>query len=129
MSDKYKHHDKPRQETSNDTDVSQNEFQGLYIRNSHTVSVTQTEVQGLLLIQAALQAAVEAAIIAFGNDSNHNVQQLQKISQSLDVHQFQSQTTVIEDSGEITVLQTEVQVDVVVQAAINLLAQLLLKIG
>ncbi|WP_075982726.1 spore coat protein [Bacillus massilinigeriensis] len=129
MSDKYKHSDKPRQETKNDTDVSQKEIQGLFIRNSHTVSVTQTEVQGLLLIQAALQAAVEAAILVFGNDNHKDVQQLQKISQSLDVHQFQSQTTVIEDSGEITVLQTEVQVDVVVQAAINLLAQLLLKIG
>lgn len=33
------------------------------------------------------------------------------------------------DSGEVTVSQTELQIDVVVQAAIQLLAQLALKVG
>ncbi|MHC0038011.1 spore coat protein [Pseudoneobacillus sp. C159] len=118
-----------RQSGSNRTDVDQYEYQGLVIRNSHTIQVTQTEVQGLLLIQAALQAAVEAAILVLGGSGNKEVKQLQKIAQSLDVNQVQKQSVFIEDSGEITVLQTEIQVDVVVQAAINLLAKLLLKIG
>jgi len=118
-----------RQSVKNSQDIDQYEKQGLIVRNSHTVNVTQTEVQGLLLIQAALQAAIEASIVVLGSDENNNVRQLQRVAQSLDVTQVQSQLTVIEDSGEVTVTQTEVQVDAVVQAAINLLAQLLLKIG
>jgi hypothetical protein len=117
-----------QQEANNHTDVDQYEYQGLVVRNSHTVQVTQTEVQGLLLIQAALQAAVEAAIIVLGNNSQNDIQQLQKIAQSLDINQVQKQSVYIEDSGEITVAQTEIQVDAVVQAAINLLAKLLVKV-
>ena len=117
------------QHSRNTTNVRQSETQGLVVRNSHTVQVTQTEVQGLLLVQAALQAAIEASIIVLGSSQDNNVQQLQKIVQNLDVNQMQNQTITIEDSGEVTVTQTEVQVDIVVQAAINLLAKLLLKIG
>jgi hypothetical protein len=117
-----------QQDANNHTDVDQYEYQGLVVRNSHTVQVTQTEVQGLLLIQAALQAAVEASIIVLGNNSKNDIQQLQKIAQSLDINQVQKQSVYIEDSGEITVAQTEIQVDAVVQAAINLLAKLLVKV-
>lgn len=121
--------ERSRQNVRNNTNVDQTEIQGLVVRNSHTVVVTQTEVQGLLLVQAALQAAIEAAIIVLGSNSDNNIQQLQKVAQSLDVSQMQKQTICIEDSGEVTVNQTEVQIDVVVQASINLLAQLLLKIA
>ncbi|MHC0038010.1 spore coat protein [Pseudoneobacillus sp. C159] len=117
------------QSSHNNLDVDQFEFQGLIIKNSHSIQVTQTEVQGLVLIQAALQAAIEAAIVVFGSHGSKEIKQLQKISQSLDVTQVQKQFVKIIDSGEVTVLQTEVQVDVVVQAAINLLAQLLVKFG
>jgi hypothetical protein len=118
-----------KQSVNNHIDVDQVEIQGLVIKNSHTIQVTQTEVQGLLLVQAALQAAVEATILAFGNNAGADVRQLQKIVQSLDVNQIQKQSVYIEDSGEITVAQTEIQVDAVVQAAINLLARLVLKVG
>jgi hypothetical protein len=118
-----------KQSANNQIDVDQIEIQGLVIKNSHTIQVTQTEVQGLLLVQAALQAAVEATILAFGNNAGTDVKQLQKIAQSLDVNQIQKQSVYIEDSGEITVAQTEIQVDAVVQAAINLLGRLVLKVG
>ncbi|MHC0038012.1 spore coat protein [Pseudoneobacillus sp. C159] len=119
-----------RQSADNHLDVDQFESQGLVIKNSHKIQVTQTEVQGLLLIQVALQAAVEAAILVLGhNNCGNDVKQLQKISQSLDVDQIQKQSVYIEDSGEVTVAQTEIQVDAVVQAAINLLARLLVKVG
>ncbi|WP_066300574.1 spore coat protein [Bacillus sp. FJAT-29937] len=121
--------ERSRQNVRNTTNVDQSEYQGLVVRNSHTVTVTQTEVQGLVLVQAALQAAIEAAIVVLGSNSDNNIKQLQKVAQSLDVSQMQKQTIVIEDSGEVIVNQTEVQVDVVVQASINLLAQLLLKIA
>ncbi len=55
--------------------------------------------------------------------------ELQRISQSLDVNQMQTQTVIIENSGEVVVTQTEIQVDAVVQATIKLLAKLTLDIG
>ncbi|KIL43680.1 spore coat protein [Jeotgalibacillus campisalis] len=124
--EKEKYTSKP----SNTIDVSQSEYQGLYIRDSHNVDVTQTEVQGLLLVQASLQAAIEAAIVILGSGENSgDLKKLEKIAQSLDVSQYQAQTVAIVDSDGITVRQTEVQIDVVVQAAIQLLAQLMLKLG
>jgi hypothetical protein len=118
-----------RQRIRNNTTVNQTEIQGLLIENSHNIQVAQTEVQGLLLVQAALQAAIEAAIVVLGTNENNNIRQLQRISQSLDVAALESQTLIIRDSDGITITQTEIQVDVVVQAAINLLAKLLIQIG
>lgn len=120
---------KAPQQTENNLEVNQFQYQGLFIRNSHTVDVTQTEVQGLVLVQAALQAAIEAAIIAFGSDDNADVRNLQKIAQNLEVTQSETQRVAIIDSDGVTVRQTEVQIDVVVQAAIQLLAQLIIKFG
>lgn len=117
------------QKAENNLEINQYQDQGLFIRNSHTVDVTQTEVQGLVLVQAALQAAIEAAIVVLGSNDNADVKNLQKIAQSLEVTQAESQRVAIIDSDGITVRQTEVQIDVVVQAAIQLLAQLVLRIG
>lgn len=117
------------QKTDNNIEVNQSQYQGLFIRNSHTVDVTQTEVQGLVLVQAALQAAIEASIIVLGTDENADVKKLQKVAQNLEVSQAETQSVAIIDSDAITVRQTEVQIDVVVQAAIQLLAQLVLRIG
>lgn len=109
---------------TNNIDVLQSENQSLVIRNSHEISVAQTEVQGLLLVQAALQAAIQATILSFGETDNDAVKKLEELSQSLDVTQVQNQGVLIEDSDGITITQTEVQVDAVVQAAIQLLAKL-----
>lgn len=80
-----------------------------------------------MLVQAALQAAIEAAIIVLGSNENADVQNLQRIAQSLEVTQSESQRVAIIDSDGITVRQTEVQIDAVVQATIQLLGQLALK--
>ena len=117
------------QNTEDNLEVIQSQNQGLLIQNSHTVDVTQTEVQGLVLVQAALQAAIEAAIVVLGSNENADVSNLQRIAQNLEVTQTESQSVTIIDSDAITVRQTEVQIDVVVQAAIQLLAQLALRVA
>ena len=103
------------QNTEDNLEVNQIQNQGLVIQNSHTVDVTQTEVQGLVVVQAALQAAIEAAIVVLGSNENADVSSLQRIAQNLEVTQTES--------------QSEVQIDVVVQAAIQLLAQLALRVA
>jgi len=66
------------QKAENNLEVNQYQDQGLFIRNSHTVDVTQTEVQGLVLVQAALQAAIEAAIVVLGSNDNADVKIFKK---------------------------------------------------
>lgn len=106
------------------------ETQGLFIRNSHDIEVTQTEVQTLVLVQTSLQAAIEAAILVFASHEKElDTSKLEAISKNITAVQFQSQNVVIEDSDGITIRQTEVQTEVVVQTVINLLAQLLAKLG
>ncbi|MEK5184966.1 hypothetical protein [Solibacillus sp. FSL W7-1324] len=117
------------QNTEDNLEVIQTQNQGLFIQNSHTVDVTQTEVQGLVVVQAALQAAIEAAVVVLGSNENADISNLQRIAQNLDVTQTEIQNVTIIDSDAITVRQTEVQIDVVVQAAIQLLAQLALRVA
>ncbi|WP_079527405.1 spore coat protein [Solibacillus isronensis] len=117
------------QNTEDNLEVIQTQNQGLLIQNSHTVDVTQTEVQGLVVVQAALQAAIEAAVVVLGSNENADVSNLQSIAQNLAVTQTETQNVTIIDSDAITVRQTEVQIDVVVQAAIQLLAQLALRVA
>lgn len=115
------------QRTDHSIENAQAELQRLVIRDSHNIAVTQTEAQGLALVQASLHAAIEAVIILFGDDPR--VSQLQRVSQSLENLQLQAQSVRIENSDGIVVTQTELQLEVVIQAAINLLAQLVAKIG
>lgn len=117
------------QKTGNTEEINQSQDQRLFIRNSHNVDVTQTEVEGLVVVQAALQAAIQAVVVILGSNEDADVKKLQKIAQSLEVTQIESQRVAIIDSDGITVRQTELQIDVVVQAAIQLLAQLVLKVG
>jgi len=53
--------------------LTQAETQGLTIVNSHDVTVTQTEAQGLLIIQAALQAAIQASAVVLGTQATTTV--------------------------------------------------------
>jgi len=116
------------QDITNTLRNTQTELQTLVIRNSHNIQVVQLEAQALLVIQAALQAAIQATVAVLGNQDN-NVRELQRISQNLTALQSQTQSIVIDNSDGISVNQVELQVDIVVQAAINLLAQIALKLG
>ena len=108
--------------------TSQRELQSLVVRNSYNINVVQTEAQALVVVQAALQAAIEAAITVLGRNDN-DVRTLQTISQRLSALQSESQSVLIENSNAITVTQTELEITAVVQAAINLLAEIALRIG
>jgi len=116
------------QEIQQSLTTSQREIQSLVVRNSHNINVVQTEAQALVVVQAALQAAIEAAIAALGRSDN-DVRTLQAISQRLSALQSESQSVLIDNSNAITVTQTELEITAVVQAAINLLAELALRIG
>ncbi|MGL4336920.1 MAG: hypothetical protein ACRCST_08485 [Turicibacter sp.] len=106
----------------------QSQDQGLYIKNSHSISISQTEVEGLVVIQLSLQAAIDALLIAVDARDDLDITRLQKISNTLSTLQQERQKLVIENSNNITVNQIEIQIDIVVQAAIQLLAKITAKL-
>ncbi|HAX72145.1 MAG TPA: hypothetical protein DCY20_01335 [Firmicutes bacterium] len=118
----------PDQSIRNSAFVGQVQDQSLIIKNSHAILVTQVEAQAVVVLQLAIEAALEAVLIAFdfaGDDAD--VLGLQAISQQLSVLQRQRERVVIECSDNITINQIQAQLDVVVQAAIDLLAKITVK--
>ncbi|WP_088070625.1 spore coat protein [Gottfriedia luciferensis] len=120
-------HISEKQRVSNRLENAQAELQSLVIRDSHNIEVVQTEAQALLLVQLSLVASIQAIILLFGDDPR--IEQLQKVAQSLENLQLQSQSIYIEKADGIIVAQTELQLEAVVQATITLLAQIAAKVG
>ncbi|MGL4336919.1 MAG: hypothetical protein ACRCST_08480 [Turicibacter sp.] len=107
--------------------VAQVQDQGLYIRHSHDVVVTQIEAQGLLVLQLSIQAALEAIFILFDAQDDEDVKNLQTIAQQINVIQQERQRVVIQCSDNIKIIQTEIEVTALVQAALELLTKITAK--
>ena len=66
------YYDRDTESQSADTsiDVLQSEFQGIFIKDSNQIRINQTEAQALIILQIALQAALDVLLIAFDLDDN-----------------------------------------------------------
>ena len=121
------YYDRDTESQSADTsiDVLQSEFQGIFIKDSNQIRINQTEAQALIILQIALQAALDVLLIAFDLDDNDDdVRELQSIIQSIKASQFQCQKIIIKDCNDITLNQQQLQVDALIQVALQLLAKL-----
>ena len=121
------YYDRDTESQSADTsiDVLQSEFQGIFIKDSNQIRINQTEAQALIVLQIALQAALDVLLIAFDLDDNDDdVRELQSIIQSLKAAQLQCQKIIIKDCNDITLNQQQIQIDALIQVALQLLAKL-----
>lgn len=121
------YYDRDTESQSADTsiDVLQSEFQGIFIKDSNQIRINQTEAQALIVLQIALQAALDVLLIAFDLDDNDDdVRELQSIIQSIKGAQLQHQKIIIKDCNDITLNQQQLQVDALIQVALQLLAKL-----
>ena len=121
------YYDRDTESQSADTsiDVLQSEFQGIFIKDSNQIRINQTEAQALIILQIALQAALDVLLIAFDLDDNDDdVRELQSIIQSIKGAQLQHQKIIIKDCNDITLNQQQLQVDALIQVALQLLAKL-----
>lgn len=121
------YYDRDTESQSADTsiDVLQSEFQGIFIKDSNEIRINQTEAQALIVLQIALQAALDVLLIAFDLDDNDDdVRELQSIIQSIKGAQLQHQKIIIKDCNDITLNQQQLQVDALIQVALQLLAKL-----
>lgn len=121
------YYDRDTESQSADTsiDVLQSEFQGIFIKDSNQIRINQTEAQALIILQIALQAALDVLLIAFDLDDNDDdVRELQSIIQSIKAAQLQYQKIIIKDCNDITLNQQQIQIDALIQVALQLLAKL-----
>ncbi len=117
------------QENETSMEVLQSQFQGIFIKGSTDIAITQLEAQALLVLQISLQAALDAIIVAFDlDDTDDDIKELQSLIQSIKAAQVEHQHIIIKDSFDITIAQAQAQIDVIIQAAIQLLARLEVKL-
>lgn len=117
------------QENETSLEVLQSQFQGIFIKGSSDVDIAQVEAQALLVLQISLQAALDAILVAFDLDDNDDdVRELQSLIQSVKVAQIEHQHIIIKDSFDVHIFQSQAQINVVIQAAIQLLARIEIKL-
>lgn len=102
--------------------------QNLIIKESHNVTVNQQEIQDLTSLQLSLQAAIQAIIIAFSEQTNTEITNLQALLQQLEALQYQVEKIVILSSDTIYINQIQVQIEVAIQAVVELLALIAAKV-
>ena len=128
----YPHQNRPQpdgqQNNEGSITNSQTQTQTLFIKKSHGITHNQQEAQALIALQISLQAAIEAIIAAFDAQDNADTTDLQQLIQQLKVIQSQKEIIAIECSGDLTINQQQIQVELVVQAVIQLLAKISAKI-
>ena len=113
-------------EQSNDTsiDVLQSQYQGIFVKGSNGITINQQQAQALLILQVSLQAALSALLIAFDlDDDDDDVVELQSVIQSIKAAQIQNQKIIIKDSNGISINQQQLQIDALIQLALQLLAR------
>ena len=114
-------------EQSNDAsiDVLQSQYQGIFVKGSNGITINQQQAQALLILQVSLQAALSALLIAFDlDDDDDDVVELQSVIQSIKAAQIQNQKIIIKDSNGISINQQQLQIDALIQLALQLLARL-----
>ena len=114
-------------EQSNDTsiDVLQSQYQGIFVKGSNGITINQQQAQALLILQVSLQAALSALLIAFDlDDDDDDVVELQSVIQSIKAAQIQNQKIIIKYSNGISINQQQLQIDALIQLALQLLARL-----
>lgn len=122
-----KYTDQDLGEQSNDTsiDVLQSQYQGIFVKGSNGITINQQQAQALLILQVSLQAALSALLIAFDlDDDDDDVVELQSVIQSIKAAQIQNQKIIIKDSNGISINQQQLQIDALIQLALQLLARL-----
>ena len=125
------HHRKPHRRVEATTlqrieqRAAQSETEAILIKDSNKITVEQTENQTLYLAQLALEGSLQA-IIMLGNKYEVDTKALEDIIQR--VKQHSKETVRVINSTEITITQTETQYAAILQQAIELLAQIVVKL-
>ena len=122
---KYIDRDNDEQFDDTSVDVLQSQYQGIFVKGSNGIGINQQEAQALIVLQVSLQAALDALLIAFDlDDDDDDIRELQSVIQSIKAAEMQNQKIIIKDSNCICINQQQIQIDALIQLALQLLARL-----
>lgn len=113
-------------ENRNTTTQVSNE--AIYIRNSCDVTVTTTDTQAAVALQAALEAAIALVVSIAILDTAQADRVTQDLLQQSRITQRNNQLTVIEGSKGVTVTTTDTDVAVTIQILLQILIALVVRL-
>ncbi|QQK75908.1 spore coat protein [Salicibibacter cibarius] len=99
----------------------------MLIKDSCDVNVTTTDVQAAVNLQAALQAAIVLVIrISLAGSTDDAEDITQELFQASKIKQRTSQKTIVENSRDVNVTSTDVQVALNIQLLLQILVALVI---
>lgn len=110
------------------SEIKQQSFEWIIVRDSEDVDVTTTDTQVAVSLQLAIQAAIAAVISVTLGDSDQGNKVSQDLKQFMKTKQRNSQKTVIEGSKHVKVKTTDTDVAVNIQALLQILVAVVAKL-
>jgi len=116
------------QDADQDIDTLQYSGELIVIRDSENVNVQTTDTQAAVNLQVALQVAIALVIQISIADSTRAEQVTQSLLQQLDVKQVNRQKIIIDNSRDVSIITTDTDVSVNIQALLQALLAIVAKI-
>ncbi|CAM4071158.1 spore coat protein [Mesobacillus thioparans] len=108
--------------------TEQQSFEWIIIKDSEGVDVQTTDTQAAVSLQLGLQAAIAAVISITIGDTDRGNSVVQDIKQVMKTKQRNTQKTIIESSKHVKVTTTDTDIAVNIQALLQILIAVVVKL-
>ncbi|MEK3977607.1 spore coat protein [Psychrobacillus sp. FSL K6-2836] len=108
--------------------TKQQSFERIIVKDSECIEVRSTDTQAAISLQLGIQAAIAAVISVTIGDSEQGRAVTQDLNQFIKTKQRNVQTTIIEGSKNITVVTTDTDLAVNIQALLQILVAIVAKL-
>jgi spore coat protein X len=106
----------------------QKSYEWIIIKDSEGVDVQTTDTQAAVSLQLGIQAAIAAVISITIGDSDQGKAVAQDIKQFIKTRQSNKQKTIIENSKKVSVVTTDTDLAVNIQALLQILVAIVVKL-
>lgn len=108
--------------------TKQQSFERIIVKDSEGVEIRSTDTQAAISLQLGIQAAIAAVISVTIGDSEQGRAVTQDLNQFIKTKQRNVQTTIVENSKNISVTTTDTDLAVNIQALLQILVAIVAKL-
>ncbi|MFZ3587684.1 spore coat protein [Bacillus sp. DJP31] len=108
--------------------IEQDSDETIIVRDSCEVIIQTTDTQAAVSLQVALQLALALVLSITIGDSDRSRAVVQDMVQYLQVNQRNKQKIIIENSRKVTIITTDTDISVNIQALLQVLVALVVKV-
>jgi len=126
--DSYDDDETVLQEADQDIDTLQYSGELIVIKDSENINIQSTDTQAAVNLQVALQVAIALVIQITIADSARAERVTQALTQQLEVKQVNRQKIIIDNSRDVSIITTDTDVSVNIQALLQALLAIVAKI-